>query len=354
MVIKQVSIKNFRNIEKCSISLDKKLNVIIGDNAQGKTNFLESIYFSNFYKSFRTKNNKNLIHSSSDGFTINLEVYSNYVSNNIQINYDRHDLKKIKLNNKSSNGKSIYSLLNVVFYYPAEINYLTLYPAHRRNLIDRSVFFVDTSYIELIKKYNKLLKQRNLFLKNGNFSYDPWVDQLIDLSAVIIKKRIEYSESINAIFIKIAEKEQAQETYSIKYKNKIIQDVKSFLAQRHRDVCEKEKVMGYTLFGPHIDDFSFCVNGKNIKEFSSEGQKKYFLLTYKYAQLIDYYQRFHDYPILLFDDYMSELDENRRKQYFEKILEQSGQIFLTATELSGHIPMDAGVYRICDGALIDL
>ena len=112
--------------------------------------------------------------------------------------------------------------------------------------------------------------------------------------------------------------------------------------------------MGYTLFGPHLDDFNFFINKNDIRKYSSEGQKKNFLLNYKYVQVMDYYETFSLYPILLFDDLGSELDNNRKKIYLNKIIENSGQIFITSTNYPIDIPKYSKIYKIEDGVIINI
>lgn len=352
MYIKKLKINNFRNIKNCNFKTDNKLNIIVGRNAQGKTNILESIYYANFYKSFRTKNNKDLINIDSDHFFLDVDIRNGSFDNNIKIGFDRLNNRKILFNNNKPLSSEIYNIINTIIYYPSEINSLLVNPSFRRNLIDRSIFFIEIDYIEIIKKYNKVLKQRNSFLKNFEGEYDPWVDQLIDLSKVIVSKRINYVNRINLKFEELYSKKDIDEKYSIKYKN-YNDNIIDYLHSQYKSLKEKEYRYGYTLFGPHVDDFNFFINGKNIKKYSSEGQKKYLLLSFKYAQLLDYFDRYKYYPIMLYDDYFSELDSDRQKLYFEKIFENSGQIFMTSTKMMDNVPFSHKLVTIEDGLISD-
>lgn len=353
MFIKNIIIKNFRNINYCNLDIHKKLNIIIGDNAQGKTNILESIYYSNFYKSFRTKNNKNLIKIDNDKFNIEVDLVKKNVNNNLKLSLDNKNNRKILLNNKSPETIGLYNIVNTIIYYPSEINLLMIYPSYRRNLIDRSIFFIENEYINTIKKYNKILKQRNSFLKIYSNEYDPWVDQILDISEKIIKKRIEYVDRINNKFFELYDHDKLNEKYFIKYKNYKKDSIKSEIISSYKNVKDKEKKYGYTLFGPHIDDYNFYINNKNIKNYSSEGQKKYFLLNFKYSQLLDYVDIYEDYPIILYDDYGSELDVDRQNMYFEKIYEKSGQLFITSTKSLNNIHSDCKLMNVQDGVISD-
>lgn len=353
MHIKKIIIKNFRNIDNCNFEPDKKLNFILGKNAQGKTNILESIYYSNFYKSFRTKDNRNLIKNDSSFFSLNFDIENKYTKNNLKLSFDKKNNKKILLNNKSPDSVCLYSVINTIIYYPSEINSLLIYPSSRRNLIDRSIFFIEPNYINVVKKYNKILRQRNSYLKSSGGDYDPWVDQLIDLSEVIISKRVNYINNINVKLNKLYFEKELGEEYFINYRKYNISDIRNFLYETYSSVKDKEKKYKYTLFGPHVEDFYFFINGQDIRKYSSEGQKKFFLLYFKYAQLLNYHDVYDDYPVILYDDYSSELDKDRQKIYFNKIFENSGQIFITATKSVDNIPFSHKLARIEDGVISD-
>ncbi len=351
MYITNIKINNFRNIEKCEVCTDFKFNFIVGNNAQGKTNFLESIYLSNFYKSFRTKNIKDVININKDNSNINLTIKSNNCFNTLKVLIDKNKNKKIFLNNNNPKNKELYKVINSIIYYPSEINLLILNPNYRRNLIDRSIFFINNDYIETIKKYNKILKNRNAFLKESKYEFDPWLEQIIEISSFIIKERIEYIKRINVIFDKFYENKKTDEKYYINYKKYNEKDIKNNLYFMYLKIKEKEKKYKYTLFGPHLDDFQFFINNYDLKKYSSEGQKKYFLLNYKYSQLIDYKNKYDYYPILLFDDYSIELDDLRKKKYFCNVIDESGQIFITSNILNHDIPDNSQVLNIVDGKI---
>ena len=333
MYIKNLKINGFRNISNCNIEVDSKLNFIYGKNAQGKTNLLEAIYFSSLYKSFRTNKNTDLINDKEEIFFLNIEVINNKVSNHLKIAIDNKNTKKIIINNKKPDNK-LYKILNSIIYYPDEISHLKFYPSYRRNLIDRSIFYINNEYINIYKNYVKCLKQRNNFLKSNNYEYDIWKDQLIEYGYSIIIERINYIKRINNFLEDISSKNNLKEEYSIKYSNYNIENIKDHLVDKFDRYESKERKYGYTLVGPHIDDFIFLVNNKNMNRFSSEGQKKSLLLSYKQAQLLDYKELYDYYPILLFDDIGNELDTSRKKNIFEKLIDNSGQIFVTTTDIN--------------------
>jgi DNA replication and repair protein RecF len=348
MFIRKLEINNFRNISKCHIEPDNKINFICGCNAQGKTNLIESIYFASLFKSFRTNIKTDLIKKEENNFLIKIETVNNDVNNNLNIFFDKNKVKKISVNNKEN--KNPHKILNSIIYYPDEISHLKSSPSYRRNLIDRSIFFVKNDYLDIFKKYLKCLKQRNFYLKNPSH-HDIWREQLIEYGSEIISERISFLERINSKLKVIEKNSQINEEYSIDYKKYDKKDIKSKLNKEFRKTEEKEKKYGYTLIGPHVDDIYFKINDVNINKYSSEGQKRSLLLSYKQAQIIDYKENNNFYPILLFDDIGNELDSTRKHNIFNKILENSGQVFITTTDFPD--TRDNKTYKVNNGSFTE-
>ncbi len=347
MYIKNIEVKNFRNIEYCYLEPDKNINFICGLNAQGKTNLIESIYFSSIYKSFRTNLKTDLIKKNEDSFLIKIGVINNKVENNIKIILKRNKTKIITIDNQKNNNTNKY--INSIIYYPDEISYLKLYPSYRRNIIDRSIFFINNDYLNIFKKYLKCLKQRNFYLKNID-GPDIWREQLIDYGSEIIVQRMDYLERINDQLSRLESHLPIAETYSVEYKKIEKDNIKEKLAADFLKIENNEKKYGYTLFGPHLDDIYFKINGFSINKYSSEGQKRSLLLSYKQAQLLDYKESKGYFPILLFDDIGNELDQSRKNSIFNKILENSGQVFITTTSLPEQC--DSQIFKVKNGSFV--
>ncbi len=349
MYIKNIKIDNFRNIEKCNINPDKKINFIYGENAQGKTNLIETIYYSSLFKSFRTNKNINLINYKKEKLFIKIDIVNNEVNNILKISLTNKNVKEIIVNDKKPDNYNFYRVLNSIIYFPDEISYLKNYPAYRRNLIDRSIFYINNEYINIFKKYTKCLKQRNIFLKSDDNENDIWKDQLIEYAYLIIKERINYIDKINNYFIILNKKENIKENYSIEYSKYKKENIKDELFNGFKKNKLKEKKYGFTLTGPHIDDFIFSVNGNNINKYSSEGQKRSLLLSYKQAQILDYKDVYGYYPILLFDDIGSELDASRKINIFNRLLENSGQVFITIMDIPDIDKDNTKVFEVRNG-----
>ncbi|MDA3904308.1 MAG: DNA replication and repair protein RecF [Desulfuromusa sp.] len=349
MYIKNIKIKNFRNINECNINPGEKINFIFGENAQGKTNLIETIYYSSFFKSFRTNKNINLINIEKENLFIDINITNNRVNNNLKISLDNNKNKKIIINNKNSSNEKFYNIINSIVYYPDEIIYLKNYPAYRRNLIDRSIFYINNDYINLFRKYIKCLKQRNIFLKSPYKEHDIWKDKLIEYSYSIIVERINYLKRINEYFDILYKKNNEYEKYSIEYCKYDTEKLKDDLFQKFERYKTKEIKYGYTLVGPHLDDFIFLINNNNIGKYSSEGQKRSLLLNYKQAQLQDYKDNYGYYPILLFDDMGSELDSSRKHNIFNKILDNSGQVFITTMDIPPIDKSNTKIFEVKNG-----
>ena len=344
MFIKNIELNNFRNIKECNIKPIEKINFICGKNAQGKTNLIESIYFSSLFKSFRTNTKTDLIKDGENNLFIKIKIINNGVNNVLKIGFDKNKKKKIYINDKET--KLSHGILNTVIYYPDEISHLKSNPSYRRNLIDRSIFFVNNDYLDIFRKYLRCLKQRNFYLKKPNGS-DIWRDQLVEYGSIIIDRRINYLEKINIIMEQIEINTSINEKYKIHYKKYSREKIKDYLNKDFIKNKDKELKYGYTLSGPHIDDFIFKINDKNINRYSSEGQKRSLLLSYKQAQIIDYKKNKGFFPILLFDDIGNELDSSRKNNIFNRIIENSGQIFITTTDIP--VGKKNKIFKVEDG-----
>jgi len=352
MFIKKLKINNFRNIDNCIISPSEKINIICGNNAQGKTNFIESIYYASIFKSFRTNKNNNLIENEKNNLNIEIIVANNGVDNTLRVNLNRKNLKKLSLDNKKPDSH-IYKILNTIIYYPDEISLLKNNPSYRRNIIDKSIFFINNEYINIYRKYLKCLKQRNIFLKSKNIeknkNIDVWKDQLIEYGQIIINERIEYIKRINEIFKNLYKSTNISEIYSVNYDDYCKKNIKDELSKKFEKNKFKEIKYGYSLAGPHLENFNFLINNNDINKYSSEGQKRSLLLSYKQAQLIDYKEHKGFYPILLLDDIGTELDDSRRNNIYNKLLADSGQVFISTIDLPS-IDLDkTTIYKVKNG-----
>jgi len=349
MFIENITIHNFRNFKKEEISFNKNINFIIGDNAQGKTNLVESIYFPAFLKSFRSHKNLYLINKNNNFFNLKLTVNDNKVKNKINV-YFSNNKKEIEVNGKKPEN---YNYLNVVVFYPDEVNFLTSFPSFRRNLIDKSIFYINNNYINIYRKYLRCLKQRNNFLKKKNKEDDIWKNQLIIYGSEIIKERIRYISKINKILDSEFFKTNNYEQYFLKYSNNYLENnIEKQLIDEFSRKETRERQLGYTLAGPHKDDIIFYLDDQPVESFASQGQKRSLVISYKTAQILDYKRIQGHYPVLILDDMTSELDSHRKNVLLENLLENSGQVFITSTDLNQMYNFaNSKVYKVENGSI---
>lgn len=353
MQIENIVIENFRNIEYSNITFGENINLIIGSNAQGKTNLIEALYYVAFLKSFRTQKNNDLLKEYKSTANLKCNVLNGGVDNLLQIKFGKKN-KEININKKKPEKKDLFKYLNIILFHPDEVNYITSYPHFRRNLIDRSIFFTDFEYINTFKNYARCLKQRNTFIKSNSSDLDCWEDQLVIYGSEIIRKRLEYINKINNYFLINLKNQNNKEEYSLSYSKKYpdFHLIEENLKEEFERKRERERILGYTLAGPHRDDLQFYLNGKPAEIFASQGQKRSLLISYKTAQILDYKAIRGHYPVLLLDDMTSELDSNRKNILLENLLNNSGQVFITSTDFKKNkISEQSKRFRVNNGEI---
>ena len=317
MNINKIKLKNFRNYTEQEIELDSHINVFYGDNAQGKTNILEAIFISGFGKSFRTSKEKEMIKLGEDFLETN-------------IFYDKSD--------RSGKIKKLSELignLNLVIFTPDDIQILKNGPAERRRFLDMMIGQLRPNYVHNLNLYLKTLEQRNNYLRQIKELNKPenmleiWDEKLAEYAEIICRYRIEFIEKLNNKIKKIhSEVTENKEKLEIKYitecENK--ENYLSLLKQRRK----LDIIKGFTTKGIHRDDFKCFINDKEIEIYGSQGQHRTAILSLKLAELYVIYDEIGEYPILLLDDFMSELDEKRRKSFLSYI--KDTQVIITCTD----------------------
>lgn len=340
MKLSSIKIVNFRNYEHEYIEFNNNLNVIYGNNGEGKTNLVEAIYVLSLTKSFRTNNDKNLIKSNELSTKIEgvVEKENNDQRYQIIINGEG---KKVKINNNIQSRISDYvSNINIVVLQPEEQTIFSSSPSERRKLINIEISQIKKEYLIELNKYNKILKQRNFYLRqlfiNGNASIDYLnilTKELIKYGMKIYEMRDNFinkiNNYINGEYQKNFEVGYLNIKYNSDYKNKTADDIFNLYKKNYN----REINIGKTIYGIHHDDFIFCLDNKNISEWGSNGQQKNAILAFKLAEIEVFKQETNDYPILILDDVFSALDIKKIKNVL-KNLNKSIQIFITTTELN--------------------
>ncbi|MBM7561008.1 DNA replication/repair protein RecF [Fusibacter tunisiensis] len=345
MKIKSVVLENFRNYDKLKQSFDPLLNIIVGDNAQGKTNLLEAIYVSGFGKSFRTNKEADLIKFGAAYASVKIECERENGALEI-IEY------RIKSGNKKAflvNGVNITKIsellgrLNLILFYPDDLKLIKESPAERRRFLNRELSHISHIYCLDIIEYNRILMQRNELLKKFQHKagfkdmVEVWDVQLAEKGARVIGKRIEFTHSLNEISSKIHAnitdyQEHLKVTYVTSVKNRENYDtIKQELLEQLAQNLETDLKRGFTSVGPHRDDLDILINDINIKSYGSQGQQRTAALSLKLSEIEIVRKEIGESPILLLDDVMSELDHNRQRDLIYAFKEV--QTIITTTDV---------------------
>lgn len=340
MWLKSIYLKNFRNYEEQELDFHQGLNVFLGENAQGKTNILEAIYFLSLTRSHRTHLDKDLIHFEEK----ELKVSGQIQRQNSKIPLEVHLTGKgriTKINHLKQTKLSNYiGHLNVVLFAPEDLQLIKGAPALRRKFIDMELGQIKPLYLSELANYNHVLKQRNTYLKQAesvDFDFLSVLDeQLISYGSQVIKHRLDFVKKLEHFsqgkHKEISEEKEEisfeyQSSVPIKNLESICQDFRQSLDNsRQRDLFKKN-----TGVGPHRDDLHFFINGINAS-FGSQGQQRSLVLSIKLAEIELMESVTKESPILLLDDVMSELDNNRQLRLLETISDRV-QTFITTTSL---------------------
>ncbi len=348
MYIKQVTLKNFRNYINQIVHFDKGLNVVVGKNASGKTNLIESIYCSALGKSPRSNKYKDLIKWNENNCYIKVEVAKKYRDYTVEFAIDIQDKKRIAIDGIPLTKLSqLIGGVNIVFFSPDEMKLIKESPVERRRFMDISLSQQSKQYFFTLSKYNNILMQRNKLLKN-NFSSTTlqeqlyaWDIQLAKYGALIVKHRYEFVQKLQTYAENVHNRLTAdQEKLSITYESCLEEDnlenmEKTFLERLQKDF-EKDRNLAYTTFGAHRDDMQILSNDIDMRKFGSQGQQRTCALSLKFAEIELFKNELGESPILLLDDVLSELDESRQTQLLE--MSSGLQTIITCTEFQEDIP----------------
>lgn len=357
MFIKRLILLNYRNYKELDLGFSKNVNVIMGDNAQGKTNILESIYYCAFAKSHRTSRDKELINWESNDAYISASIGKERLDKRIDINILKDGKKAIRINSiKINKIGELFGTFNVVMFSPEDLKIIKDSPGVRRRFIDMEICQLNSKYYYNLVQYNKVLNERNIILKKRNSSEDMleiYDEQLANFGEYIIKHRIEYLEKLNFYGSEIHKditlnKENIEFKYQSTIKNldNIRENFLELLKKnRNRDI---EK--GISTIGPHRDDFLVNINGIDTKSYGSQGQQRTAVLTMKFSSLRIIRETTGEYPILLLDDVLSELDFNRKRYILSTIGEIQTIITCTGIEdIHEYLDSNAKVFNVSSG-----
>ncbi len=350
MYIENLRLKNYRNYKEISIYFDPSINIIYGNNAEGKTNLLESIFLCATSRSHRGSKEKDIINFNEEEAHIKMIFNEKEEKKQvIDIQLNKESKKGIALNGiKKEKLSDFLGTFYAVIFSPEDLNIIKEGPATRRKFIDMELYQIDRQYVISISNYNKVLNQRNAVLKDiysasGNNKndlitlLDSYDDQLIRYGTEVILKRKENIEDIakkiKDIYYKISgEKEEL----ILNYENDVFSsEIEKTYKEKLKETKEQDIKQGYTTIGPHRDDISFIIDNLDLRQFGSQGQKKTAAISLKLAELLIMKEKKGNTPVLLLDDVFSELDEKRQKELIENL--DGIQTIITCTGMKRNI-----------------
>ncbi|MFO7983275.1 MAG: DNA replication/repair protein RecF [Desulfuromonadales bacterium] len=361
MIIKKLVLRNFRNLSEVDIDTDSKINVVWGNNAQGKTNFLEGIYLLGNGKSFRAAKNDQLIENGEGHSLLSGTICKNRVESRVDLLIDQQG-KTFRINKKIiSSVDEIVALNRQIMFSPQDVGIAAGAPAGRRNIIDRAIFLSRPSYLKKVQDYNRQLKHRNKLLKMNvdSSQLKVWTDNLAQTGAAIRCQRSDFVRSFKTYLQKSHAGLSAQSEEADILLHQGSSGLESSVEELTRDIQtlhDRERHLGITLAGPHRDDPEFHVDGLDLRVYGSQGQQRSFILAFKTA-LVNYLEdTIGALPILLLDDITSELDKQRKESFLNYLLERGGQVFITTTDLASLLPAglpEASYYKVHNGRIFN-
>lgn len=363
MHLSKIRLYNFRNFTEADVSFSPGINIIYGENAQGKTNMLEAVYFLACLKSDRASKESEMIRYDHEQTYLKGLFETEYGPVEREITLHNGGKKSVKENEITVRRWSMLCQeISAIFFSPDDLSLVKGEPSQRRRFLDNLIFQLKPVYLGYVKDYNRVLSQRNTLLKtikkNPSLisSLDPWDEQLARLGAYIIRERL---EGLQKIALEVKElysrftdgKVRLQVNYmnSVKYDNMDSLKMnfhKALLANRHVDISRS-----FTTLGPHRDDLRFLIDGRDMKYFGSQGQQRLLVLCFKLCQRELLYRERGQYPIMILDDVMSELDYNRRKHILDK---HKSQVFITTTDMEQipeEIKAQSSLYHMVSGKI---
>ncbi len=359
MIIKSVALRNFRNYKNTEFEFSNGLNFITGNNAQGKTNLLESLVYLSLTRSHRILDDKQLIKD-------------NCLFSNIKCTFiDQEKIKEIEAI-IHENGKTLMvhhqpvkkssefvGLLNVVLFSPDDLNIFSDPPKERRKLINQEISKISNQYLSALSNFQNLLKERNLLLKNQNINQillDTLDEKISQFELIIIQYRKEFIEIIDSYITDIYHK-LSDDSINVHLKYKCCMDDEisyENILKHHKEYRQRDIENHVTSFGIHREDILFEMNDRPLIQFASQGQKRMTILSFKIALLKYIQNKTNKLPVLLLDDVLSELDQNRQMKLIDMVGKEY-QCLITSTDIPPFLKnKDMKIFYIENGSLVNL
>lgn len=340
MYIESLELKNYRNYQNLQLDFDKGTNIFYGDNAQGKTNILESVYLCGTTKSHRGSKDKEIIRFGEEESHIRMMIRKDELSYKIDMHLRKNKAKGVAINGLPiKKARELFGIVNLVFFSPEDLNIIKNGPGERRRFMDLELCQLDQIYLTDLAGYNHIVNQRNRLLKDLYMNpslketLDIWDMQMLQYGTKIINKRKDFVRDLNQVIQDIHHNltggiEHLEVVYEPSTEAEDFENV--LKKNRERDIRMK-----MTSAGPHRDDLSFVVNGIDIRKYGSQGQQRTAALSLKLSEIYLVKEKIKDTPILLLDDVLSELDSNRQTYLLDCI--HDIQTLITCTGLDDFV-----------------
>ncbi len=360
MRLKNLKLLNYRNCTELSLDFDYNKIIIIGKNAQGKTNILESIYFLSALKSPRTSNIKDFVKFGEKNFKIEGELFKSDTDILLEVDYELNKTKSVKLNGLKTTPKNYKTALNTVLFSTQDLLLLRGSPQDRRDWLDSAISQIYPTHDERLSKYNKIRIQKNNLLKEEKVNFDlldVFNEQLVITGSNIIFTRQKFLSELKKFALNKYEGISSKEKFSFEYSfpHSEIEDIAEALRKEISERQSEELARHQACVGPHRDDILFSIDGNDSTKFASQGQQRTIVLALKLAE-IELIQSKKGYsPVLLLDDVLAELDDVRQN-YLLKSISNDIQTIITSVDtllFEDNFLQNVKIYKISNGVLVD-
>lgn len=357
MIVKSIKLQNFRNYRELDLAFDERTNIFCGDNAQGKTNILEAVYLSGTTRSHKGSRDRDMIYFGEEEAHLRTLIQKGDMEYQIDIHLKKNRAKGIAINGVPIRKASeLFGIANFVFFSPEDLGIIKQGPAERRRFLDMELCQLDKVYLHHLSAYHRVLNQRNKLLKDLSFhpelldTLDVWDMQLAEYGKKVIEGRERFIEALGEIVHKIhANLSGGKESLQVNYEKNVSSEELYEHIRRNR---EKDVRMKTTSVGPHRDDLLFMTDGIDIRKFGSQGQQRTAALSLKLSEIELVKQEIQDTPVLLLDDVLSELDQNRQNYLLNSIHDIQTMITCTGLdEFVGHRFSINKIFRVVEGSV---
>lgn len=360
MEILEVNYVNFRNLQDGNTKVFPKLNLFFGKNGQGKTSFLEALYFGATGKSFRTAKSSEIMKYEAKRTGVFLIYRDNIGEKTLTVKFNDENKKEYSYNGKKAPYDEFYGKLNIVTYIPEDIILITGSPSVRRSFFDGEIAQTSGEYFQELKNFNKILKIRNKYLKEKKYREPEFLiyqEEFIKYGARVIEKRLEYVKKISIILnLNYRKLFDDKKELSLQYqchlgniKKMSLEEIESCLRRRIEEKFQQEIRYGFSLSGPQKDDFLFFLNGYEAKSTASQGEKKSIIFSLKLSEIDMVIREKKESPVLIIDDISSYFDSNRKESILNYLEKRNIQVFISST---GDLGIDSKNFHVEKGEIV--